>query len=992
MSSHAPVPIDQLLAHREWVRRVARALVQDENDADDLEQGLWLDALQHPPRTERSLRGWLFTALRRDRDNARLSAASRAGREHATARAEAVPSAEELVAKADALKRVVVAVMDLAEPHRSTILYRYFEELPVSAIAERQGVPVETVRTRLKRALAQLRERFDAEHDGSREKWCVALLPLLRPSLDTSTARAPTQVTASAAASVLGGVLMAKKVVVACVILVLLLVGGWLAAGRFASTKGPTAEHKAVESSSALAPPAHIRARVTDASESPAPPAAVTPAVREAFPPPSPSGSLVVRVLWENDGSPAAGLWVTVHPWDGPDPFLYVLRERTTEDGLALFPAVHVGRAGIYVETGGAPVATIEADSRREVVVRVPKGHAIEGAVVDAKSAPVADAAVYAKGFEVARTGADGSFVFRIGPNGAQVGARAAGHAPSGRYLVMGAEGATTHLRIVLPDGGGSIAGRILDPDGHPLAHARVRAGPWNTARCLTLDDGSARPVQDAFETTTDAEGRYRIDGLESGKTTVRVRAPRFAPAGADVDVPVGKTAELDVVLAPGGCVVGTVKDAGGVAVRDATVLAGPYGDFLSAQCRTDAEGRFRLDGLTPCDAYPVSVEAEGKGKASASIVVRRGAEAAWDPVLSGANVFTGRVLDGSGRPRSKWLVHVSPMQFGMSWQDSAVTDADGRFVVSNCPDDLLRVEVTAAAVDGAWPKYPSAVRTDVRPAATALDITVDDRDLPTAFLVGAVLDADGRPAEGVEIRVRHSDQRMTPYQFAEAGTGRFRVGPLPPATYEVTIVANGHPDVRVGKKDVRPNAELDLGTIQLVAGGLLEVRAKRDGGAAATRIWGEVFAADGTNAGFLAGDGDVARCPSLPPGRYTVRVNETVSATESWMALLAVEVRAGGKTSVDAMLAAAGLRTFRATLVAGGAPTGNVRVVVRTVAGAPVYDMTTPLTANRAVSLAFPVGSYVAEASTADGLRGDARFEIASAGTSKEVVTLILR
>src|SRR5512143_1872869 len=119
----AQVQLDALLAHREWVRGVARAMVRDENDADDLEQGLWLEALQRPPRSGRSIRGWLYTALRRDRTDARRAERSRECREQALARDEAVPSGEDLVAEADAHKRVVVAVMDLAEPYRSTILF-----------------------------------------------------------------------------------------------------------------------------------------------------------------------------------------------------------------------------------------------------------------------------------------------------------------------------------------------------------------------------------------------------------------------------------------------------------------------------------------------------------------------------------------------------------------------------------------------------------------------------------------------------------------------------------------------------------------------------------------------------------------------------------------------------------------------------------------------------------------------------------------------------
>src|SRR5262249_55671586 len=43
---------------------------------------------------------------------------------------------------------------------REVVLLRYFEDLPPRAIARRLGLPVETVKTRQKRALAQLRARL----------------------------------------------------------------------------------------------------------------------------------------------------------------------------------------------------------------------------------------------------------------------------------------------------------------------------------------------------------------------------------------------------------------------------------------------------------------------------------------------------------------------------------------------------------------------------------------------------------------------------------------------------------------------------------------------------------------------------------------------------------------------------------------------------------------------------------------------------------------
>ena len=49
------------------------------------------------------------------------------------------------------------ALMELDEPYRETLLLRYMKGLSVPAVARRMSVPVESVRTRQNRALAQLR-------------------------------------------------------------------------------------------------------------------------------------------------------------------------------------------------------------------------------------------------------------------------------------------------------------------------------------------------------------------------------------------------------------------------------------------------------------------------------------------------------------------------------------------------------------------------------------------------------------------------------------------------------------------------------------------------------------------------------------------------------------------------------------------------------------------------------------------------------------------
>ena len=206
-----------LLAQREWVRRVARALVADANAADDLEQDLWVGLLERPPRPRSSLRGWLAAALHHRFLNVKRADARRARHELAASRAEAV-APEQVVEEADAHRRVVDIVMELAEPYRTAVLLRFFQDLPPGEIARRLGVPTETVRTRLRRALALVRERLDAQTGSDRAAWCAALAPLVvRRSIDVAAANgaAPT-----------GGVLVANKLVVTAAVAALVVAGG----------------------------------------------------------------------------------------------------------------------------------------------------------------------------------------------------------------------------------------------------------------------------------------------------------------------------------------------------------------------------------------------------------------------------------------------------------------------------------------------------------------------------------------------------------------------------------------------------------------------------------------------------------------------------------------------------------------------------------------------------------------------------------------------
>ena len=203
------VPLDDLLIHAEFVRGLARDLVGDDAEAEDLVQEAWLRTLRKPPRHGESLRGWFATLLRSLLHNRRRSERRRARYESLAALPVALPSPEHILEREQVRQQLVQAVLALAEPFRTVVLLRYYEGLSASEIAQQLAVPAATVRTRLLRGLHQLRGELEQRSQGLRHGW---LLPLMSWAAPASRA---------AAGSVLGGMVM-KKVVAAALLLLML--------------------------------------------------------------------------------------------------------------------------------------------------------------------------------------------------------------------------------------------------------------------------------------------------------------------------------------------------------------------------------------------------------------------------------------------------------------------------------------------------------------------------------------------------------------------------------------------------------------------------------------------------------------------------------------------------------------------------------------------------------------------------------------------------
>jgi len=183
---------DMPLDRRElsWLTGLARALIGEAHAADDLVQETVMAALLRPPTNAAARRPWLRSVARRLAARKFRGEARRAQREERAARAEALPDSAELVARAEVAEQVAAATRALPEPFRRTLLLRFLEGLGPEEIAREEGLPVDTVRWRVRRGLELLRERLVRKHDRDWSSWSLLLTPLARTRVEVGLATA----------------------------------------------------------------------------------------------------------------------------------------------------------------------------------------------------------------------------------------------------------------------------------------------------------------------------------------------------------------------------------------------------------------------------------------------------------------------------------------------------------------------------------------------------------------------------------------------------------------------------------------------------------------------------------------------------------------------------------------------------------------------------------------------------------------------------------
>lgn len=649
------VSLDDLLAHRAWMLRLAHALVRDPHTAEDLAQEAWVAAMRSPPSDPAAVRGWFRRVLTRLAMNRRRGEGRREARERASAASSNSTKPDDAVAAMEAHQRVVQAVLALPSPARETVVLRYFEDLSPSEIATRTGIPASTVRSRLQRALEVLRERLDEGDTDGRRPWRAALFITPLPSVAEHVRPIGRRL---AAAGVLGAMLMNTKILATVVVVALVAVLWPLVDFEETVPERTTAVETAATNG---ADPRRSRTRERVARKDAEDEASRAPSAAHVVEEPSagngadqdlPGYPVEITVIGA-DGTPAGAARVTFSdPHDGMDEEIEEVEEgvadvepRRSPSDDEVATSVHStltttteGRLRIRHDrpslriwaewkgaTGVSERLELKSGETRRVTIQLVAAHAVSGTISAANGTPLQSArvdvtvpGVYGP-ISVARARTDELGAYRIHSVGRESLAK-------GATLVVEAPGHVT-ARIPLPRTDltelsedvvlaieTTVSGRVVGADGEPLKGVRV---------------GVLRHGRNGL---TDESGRFRLTGLPAGPQELLVRSHLHAEQVVDAGEDEGGTREVgDIVLRGGGTITGRVVDAAGEPVTRGTAYLTLLDDqdAILRSVVLDDEGGFELSAVGPA-AYRVVLAVPGTDGSwtAARYVLRHGVRA----------------------------------------------------------------------------------------------------------------------------------------------------------------------------------------------------------------------------------------------------------------------------------------------------------------------------------------------------------------------------
>jgi hypothetical protein len=324
----------------------------------------------------------------------------------------------------------------------------------------------------------------------------------------------------------------------------------------------------------------------------------------------------------------------------------------------------------------------------------------IEGVVVDATNGePIADFEIgqtqgrrdsleYWMRERLTRTRSEtGAFALNdVQAGEATVFARASGYSMAVQPVNgVNADSPITGVVIEL-EPGMQVSGTVTNSAGEPVSGAMLYIGripdQWRRER--------------AVDTRTDASGAFTLDGLRSSDTQLAAYYPGYAPAS--VSITPGRDAQVDIVLSSGGAVEGTIRHAGTpVAGANASVNAQQGGHL--GQTQTDADGFYRIEGLTPGMVRVTASFGEDSGRrhktAEAEIADERVTDVNFNFAATDAGVEGTVTIDGKPVVQGHISAQIKS-EDGTTENANAQVKGDGTYLLEGVPTGTIELHINA--------------------------------------------------------------------------------------------------------------------------------------------------------------------------------------------------------------------------------------------------------------------------------------------------------
>jgi protocatechuate 3,4-dioxygenase beta subunit len=268
--------------------------------------------------------------------------------------------------------------------------------------------------------------------------------------------------------------------------------------------------------------------------------------------------------------------------------------------------------------------------------------------------------------------------------------------------------------------------------------------------------------------TTTDAEGRFSLEGLEAGAYAVWADGP--PGTGLVEDVAAGSEG-VEVRLGEGFPLAGEVRDEDGAQVRGVLVTALHREHSRYFEVLTGEDGHFRFESLPPAD-YSLVFSREGLLPEHRE--VDEELDSAVEVMMFRPQRLTGRVVRG-GAPVAGVRVRAEGAQRVL---DTA-SDAEGRFAFEGLEPSAYALTASHEGEDAA---EEVVLEPQVPPPEVELVLGGGVR------VRGTVRDAQGRPIADAEVAIWAGGQRRgADWTTTRTGAdGTYSLGPVAPGRYQL--------------------------------------------------------------------------------------------------------------------------------------------------------------------------------------------------------------